>query len=318
VTGQVLYDGFGGVLSSTLPFPPTSQTGGTADVATGLVHMGDGRWLDPALGRPLQPNPNGGPPTIQQALNRFTATPLGQPGVYQAARTDSLPYILDNIRGETIEGVLGLALRAGAETYAKAPLLGTLSVSSHRIGRFGRAGYGELFGYSGNGRYTSVLLERLTADTYQVAGMATVINLGSIRRDFARFHPRFGIDDTAVKRFLATELGSELLTGTIIEVAFALPELVQPWQNPYFSTRQRLTQNFVTGAGTLAQIGVGAYVGASIGGPIGFVVGVGVGVGLGVFWDYAIKPTVSWFAVAVLNQPDPYQGIRNLLPLGTN
>jgi hypothetical protein len=211
--GRILYDGFGGVLSNTLPFPPTSETGGTADVATGLVHMGDGRWLDAALGRPLQPNPNGGPPTVPQALNRFAAAPLGQPGVYQ---------------------------------------------------------------------------------------------------------PRFGIDDTAVKRFLATELGSELLTGTIIEVAFAFPELLQPWQNPYFSTRQRLAQNIVTGAGTLAQIGVGAYVGASIGGPIGFVVGVGVGVGLGVFWEYVIKPGGSWFAVAVLNQPDPYQGIRNLLPLGTN
>jgi len=84
VTGQVLYDGFGGVLSSTLPFPPTSETGGTADVATGLVHMGDGRWLDPALGRPLQPNPNGGPTDIPQALNRFTATPFGQPGIAEA------------------------------------------------------------------------------------------------------------------------------------------------------------------------------------------------------------------------------------------
>jgi hypothetical protein len=106
VTGQVLYDGFGGVLSSTLPFPPTSETGGTADVATGLVHMGDGRWLDPALGRPLQPNPNGGPPTVPQAPNRFAATSLGQPGVYQAARTDGFngtPPVASFVYGTTTQ-----------------------------------------------------------------------------------------------------------------------------------------------------------------------------------------------------------------------
>jgi len=35
--------------------------------------------------RPLQPNAAGGPPTVPQALNRYAATPLGQPGVAQAA-----------------------------------------------------------------------------------------------------------------------------------------------------------------------------------------------------------------------------------------
>ena len=30
------------------------------DAATGLVHLGGGRWYDPAVGRPLQPNPAGG------------------------------------------------------------------------------------------------------------------------------------------------------------------------------------------------------------------------------------------------------------------
>ena len=37
------------------------------------------------LGRPLQPNPAGGPPTVPQALNRYAATPLGQPGVAEGA-----------------------------------------------------------------------------------------------------------------------------------------------------------------------------------------------------------------------------------------
>ena len=40
---------------------------------------------DPALGRPLQPNPAGGPPMVPQALNRYAATSLGQPGVAEGA-----------------------------------------------------------------------------------------------------------------------------------------------------------------------------------------------------------------------------------------
>ncbi len=79
----MLYDGFGAVLTNTLPLTLTGALPDVPDAATGLVHLGGGRWYDPALGRPLQPNPTGGPPTVPQALNRYTATPLGQPGVAQ-------------------------------------------------------------------------------------------------------------------------------------------------------------------------------------------------------------------------------------------
>jgi hypothetical protein len=41
------------------------------------------------LGRPLQPNPAGGPPTVPQALNRYAATPLGQPGVAEGTEQAS-------------------------------------------------------------------------------------------------------------------------------------------------------------------------------------------------------------------------------------
>jgi hypothetical protein len=36
-------------------------------------------------GPPAQPNFGGAPPTIPQALNPYSATPLGQPGVMEAA-----------------------------------------------------------------------------------------------------------------------------------------------------------------------------------------------------------------------------------------
>ena len=47
------------------------------------------------LSRPLQPNPATAPPTLLQALNRYAATPVGQPGVYQARESTWNPFTDD-------------------------------------------------------------------------------------------------------------------------------------------------------------------------------------------------------------------------------
>ena len=67
------YDGYGMSLTNTLPLTLASTLPDLPDAATGLAHLGGGRWYDPALGRPLQPNTAGGPPTLPQALNRYVA-----------------------------------------------------------------------------------------------------------------------------------------------------------------------------------------------------------------------------------------------------
>jgi hypothetical protein len=79
-------------LTSTLPISLTGSLPDLPDAATGLVHVGGARWYNPATGRPLQPNTAVGPPTIPQALNRYTAAPLGQPGVGQAAVSAPDPF----------------------------------------------------------------------------------------------------------------------------------------------------------------------------------------------------------------------------------
>jgi hypothetical protein len=66
---------FNGVLENTTPMTLPQTFPNTPDATTGLLHLGNGRWYDPAWGRPLQPNAAGGPPTV----------PLGQPGVYAVA-----------------------------------------------------------------------------------------------------------------------------------------------------------------------------------------------------------------------------------------
>ncbi|KAA3659682.1 MAG: hypothetical protein DWQ04_21515, partial [Chloroflexi bacterium] len=106
--GRMLYDGFGGVLTSTVPITLTGTVSDVPDATTGLVYRGGGSWYDPALGRPLQPNAVGGPLTIPQTLNRYTATPLGQPGVYQAkmsslyTSSDFSESLLSNSIGEVV------------------------------------------------------------------------------------------------------------------------------------------------------------------------------------------------------------------------
>jgi RHS repeat-associated protein len=94
--GHVLYDAYGAVLTSTLPATLTTTLAGSVDVPdpdTGLVYLGDGRYYDPALGRPLQPDPIGGPPALPQALNRYSATPWGPPGVAEGMLNGLPPVV---------------------------------------------------------------------------------------------------------------------------------------------------------------------------------------------------------------------------------
>ena len=235
------YDGYGMSLTNTLPLTLASTLPDLPDAATGLAHLGGGRWYDPALGRPLQPNAVGGPPTLPQALNRYVAMPLGQPGVAQATqqimagnRVAQAQYFLDQARGEMIEGFVGLGVEAATEAYARASVKGTLHVSARRIARFTRAGYGSAFAYNGGGRYTSELLEQLGPTTYRAADSGLVIDLALVRRGHAHFQPRFGFDESGLKRFLGGEFTGEFAGGLLVELAFAIPDIVETWDNPYF------------------------------------------------------------------------------------
>ncbi len=92
-----MYDGYGAVLTGTIPVTLTQTLLDMPDGTTGLVHLGNGRYYDPALGRPLQPNPSGAPPTVPQALNRYTATPMGQPGAFQTESGGFIATVLNRL-----------------------------------------------------------------------------------------------------------------------------------------------------------------------------------------------------------------------------
>ncbi len=175
--GRMLYDGYGTVLTNTLPLTLTGTLPDTPDAATGLVHLGGGRYYDPALGRPLQPNPMGGPPTLPQALNRYTATPLGQPGVYEAVNTNNNLTSFALASGSN-------AISAGSGMFLSAyanHLPGDLFIRANsRI--LADAGYKTVFrpvmaARGGRTYYLSSLVEQLDDSTFRAIDSGQVIDL---------------------------------------------------------------------------------------------------------------------------------------------
>ena len=205
-----------------------------------------------------------------------------------------------------------------------------------------RTGYQSLFtrmNRPGRGRsawYVSRRVTRGGGRTYRVVGTDEVIDLAALESavESNRWRVHYpldepfsalgvsALDDTAVKRSLRSAWG-EFLSGWAIELAFAVPELAEPWQNAYFNTEQRAVQNLVTVGGTLASFGAGTWVGSALagaelgvwGGPVTFVAGIATGVAVFALWEYAFKPTVSW-AAPIIGLHDPYEENRNLQPLG--
>ena len=86
-----------------------------------------------------QPNPAGGPPTIPQALNRYAATAVGQPGVYQAADEDLFVSLLGATGQNALSAGIGMALEAYAYN-----LTGELFIQANNQ-LLARAGYQHLF-----------------------------------------------------------------------------------------------------------------------------------------------------------------------------
>lgn len=331
--GRMVYDGYGGVLTSTLPLTLTAMMPELPDAATGLVHQGGGRWYDPALGRPLQPNPMGGPAALPQALNRYTATTLGQPGVYEAGAANSLPPLLTAAVSNAASAGGGAILSA----YARSGLVGDLLIqANNRI--LQDAGYSALFNRvmgPGRGRsayYLSGAVRQIDEGVFEsLEAPGSRIALSRLESEVVsgRWPVTYpageafdAFDDNLWKQTLRTTAG-EFAAGTAINISLSYPELVAPWQSPYFNTGQRLVQNAVTISGAAVSAGAGLWVSglattAGLGGPVTVILVTGTGVIVYVTWENIVKPGVSWFAVNVLQAPDPYQGIRNLKPVGVD
>jgi hypothetical protein len=306
-----------------------AEQGALADPATGLVHLGNGRWYDPALGRPLQPNPAGGPPTLPQALNRYAATPLGQPGVAQGASSSGVD-LLSPIAWTALTANIGLEV-AGRTVVAQSGRLvlqGTAPALEKSL-----AGKGLPFGVSsgftkggplgdfsvGLAGLFSARLQRKLADRLFVFEASTQGNIGILEKlkngqfSFRRFGTTVetgGLEVVSYQRGLLLAEARVLRTlssvglTAVIDVGFELYELgtnTGQWGNPYLTTRQKRVQAFLVIGSDLALAGTLAF--------------------YGVAWEVAIPTTFLWAILAdpILSQlpgtSQFYEENRNLQPL---
>jgi hypothetical protein len=329
--GHVLYDGYGAVLASTVPATLTTAMAGSGDVPdpdTGLVYLGDGRWCDPALGRPLQPDPAGGPPTVPQALNRYNATSWGPPGVAEGTGSHLHPLLVTAGKGAlktTISATAGRRLVTIAESQLP-------FVVTHRS-----AGTRLMLIMSRSARYRSFATGAASPfeegwvamrgwgrsfRAYSVRGLVTEIEPGLFLTE------RGQLVETGALPKSAAVLTAEVLRPVNITrflaggmFAFALSAGVQylgDVGNPYLSGAQMRGRVAVAGIGGTVAWGIGTgttlavgWFGAAIGwagagvwaGPIG----IGVGFVAGFVWFGFIQPGI--FEDRGLNPK------RNLAPL---
>ena len=297
--GYVLYDAFGGVLNSTLSAEleaALAGQGNVADPATGLVHLGGGRWYDPSLGRPLQPNGAGSPPLVPQALNRYAATSMGAPGVAQGVAHDSFLWSLTLASRNQIPGIsTGVALAqisvTSVQNYAIKRAVptawGLVQITQPPTKGFSglvtrlthsRLGQGltrlpfvgrRIASYYAN-RNIETTARVLLGDVFDessrfAAGETIAAGSGSIRllaREFTY------VDDT-VRVSITRGLGKGAIRGLTAGASGVFSfgfQYYNDYGNPYLTREQKLRRAGISGV-----VGfTAAYIGGSIAGPPGF------------------------------------------------
>jgi len=331
----VLYDAFGGVLSSTLTTKlqeALSAQGAIGDADTGLVHLGGGRFYDPALGRPLQPNPAGGPPTVPQALNRYAATAVGAPGVVEGAGGGGIslssPTAWLGAAGNTALETVGrtmtaksgyLALRGAAPALEKVLAGRGLPfgiTSEYTVGGV----FGEFaIGASGRLPLVGSRLQRRLAEKLTVYEIATQGEAGLIGRSgnsqffFKKFGQTLeteGLEVTGYRpgtllgktsKALYASLGLTFLIDTGVEI-YGAANGTGRWGNPYWTTGQK------TGQATAVVLSDIAVTGGL------FLAGAGwwtIPIALG--WAFIAEPVVFENIF-----PGFYEQNRNLQPLNSD
>jgi hypothetical protein len=277
-------------LANTLPELPDSRTG--------LVHLGGGRYYDPAIGRPLQPNTSGAPPTMPQALNRYTAAVAGQPGVLQA-ETEWLPPLApvlhqvpalaakkpiealsQRLWAQTIyksmPGSYGLVELQGAARHLNWGFLDEFTHVNQVNSRLADGFLRKPASYFFRGSRIRTMQGRMflghIADDAFLSGQAVTLRQGVTARLLAREFS-YGVDSVATAAS-AKRIGSALGVG-FAGIASAGIQLAYDYNNPYLTGKQKTFRFGISGL-----FGAGAgLAGVVVGGPAGIVLALVVRIG---------------------------------------
>jgi hypothetical protein len=293
--GHVLYDGYGAVLTSTLPATLTTTLAGSGDVPdpdTGLVYLGAGRWYDPALGRPLQPNPVGGPPMLPQALNRYAATAWGPPGVAEGVSSQAGSPLLSTFEKAVFKtaltyfGFRTLQLMAVPIVPAWGPL--SLRMSRYAWGRYYgdpaiRAWFKSGVKYQ-KSFYTWELKYRarqIGPDLFEVEEQELLrIRRGTRGAKIEVLYDSYGLNPRI--RFLSGAAWAFVLSGSV--------QLWSDWDDPYFTMGQKFQRAGITGLEGVAVYAI-TLGGATLLGlnPVGVAL---LGLGIGFIWFSGAHPII--------------------------
>jgi hypothetical protein len=245
--GHVLYDAYGAVLTSTLPATLTTTLAGSGDVPdpdTGLVYLGDGRFYDPALGRPLQPNPVGGPPALPQALNRYSATPWGAPGVAEGVNANN--FLRSWLRGNWYRQGASAFVACATCVLSEMKTTEALFHLRYTVGEKSWTSTG-LFRQVGPGTYQSLDDAAIYSTDDLLFGTFLATDL-EVRWTGSR------LVDNALKKLLSRSggrLALNLGVAVVLDVGFEVLEATSGtgrWANPYWTRDQKMQQAvFATG-----------------------------------------------------------------------
>ena len=325
LAGHTLYDAYGGVLSSTVPATLTNVLTKLPEADTGLVHLGGGRYYDPSLGRPLQPNSAGGLPGVPQSLNRYAASSLGQPGVGSGEAGNAVIYQLlqagvNQAPGIIAGGLIDLAATATFRTEIVEQI--ALRPTGRLIAEFSEIGVGNgqpLIPALAGGNLSPRLNRLAQFMAHNTTPFATRTQISA--RQYAAFLRHFGgsVDDFAegATAFLSAGatvrmVGSELQRTTVRTVAIrpvrtgmgfaralgvttAASGLISfgvqgylDYGDPFLTPGQKFRRSLVSGLTSSGAALTGGIAGFYFGGPIGF----GVGLGLGIASDLWLSPLI--------------------------
>jgi hypothetical protein len=199
----------------------------------------------------------------------------------------------DTTKGETVEGVIGSFLGEGMERYAQTAGYGRLLATPKNVMRSGHSNlfrpyYGRTNTFSNRNHHISRPVSPSGRATYQDRA-GDVISMGNNPHRFI-----LGVDD-GLKQKLAGQWAREFAGGAILELAFAIPDIMEQLQNPYLTGTQRGVQMSVTASKAAFSTWAGAYIAtaylANAPVAVALTIGVGAGIVVSFAWDAIVPPT---------------------------
>jgi hypothetical protein len=269
---------------------------------------------------------------VPQALNRFAATALGQPGVMASTTSSTLSGFTASIAKNAASNTISYAVAEtlgntiAEEVITGVQRIGKVKITANNV-LLNRANVGQSFVRTGGSKraieYTSVEVLELGAGRYRALTNGTIIDLADMAT-----HTKPGwalgysdqpfqlLRETTERGIVLRRIntfGRDLAWNAGISAAIETPFFINNVLfDPYLTSQQKVLQAGIIGLG----IGSSAAIGAGIGYVFGNVPGAIAGFAVGLGYEYILVPYIIQPIIYSTTGIDPYARTRQLAPLG--